>query len=86
MSTFWAASLSYTVDQVIAVRVTATNQNGQGLASSASTSSAVVQTISAAMAPPTRGEGTSETSIQVDWLAQTVHVQSGGSAILSYNL
>lgn len=86
METILEAPYSYTLNQVIAVRVSAFNMNGWGLASSANTAGAVAKTKPAAMLAVLRGAETTEKEVQVTWVTQTLDAETGGSPVLSYNL
>lgn len=86
METLLAVPFGYTLNQVIAVRVSAKNDNGWGLPSVANTVGAVARTLPSAMIPATRGDDTTESKIQVVWVTQTVDSETGGAPILSYNM
>jgi len=68
METLLSNSFGYILDQVIKVRVTAQNQNGWGLPSTANTVGATAKTKPIAMIAPTRGEDTTERQVQVVWV------------------
>jgi len=86
MSVFTDPPYSYTLGNVIAFRVSAQNANGWGDTSTPNTAGAEGKTIPATMNAPTRGSGTSESQIVVDWDTLTLDADTGGSDILSYNL
>jgi hypothetical protein len=82
-------SLGYQLFDVIAVRVTAKNEKGSSpLPSATSTAFATVKTIPQAMAfsSITRDSSTTENLVIVDWQPLVTSLETGDSAILSYNL
>jgi len=78
-------SLGLEFNQTIAIRVLATNILGQGQYSQV-VESTRVRTAPAIMQPVNRGNQTTETQIEVSWLALSSVAEIGNSPILSYQL
>mmetsp|Transcript_29136 Transcript_29136/g.28194 ORF Transcript_29136/g.28194 Transcript_29136/m.28194 type:complete len:200 (-) Transcript_29136:2382-2981(-) len=86
MSELWDSPFSLPYDADIIAIVSAYNSIGWNLASDPNSSGPTVQTVPVQMAQASRGSATSTTQIEVDWAALTSSSDTGGSAIVSYNL
>jgi hypothetical protein len=78
-------SLKLEFNQTIAIRVLATNKLGQGQYSQV-VESIRVRTVPTIMQPVNRGDQTTETQVEVNWLALSSEAEIGNSPILSYQL
>ncbi len=72
--------------EIVVVRITATNVNGDSVPSIPNVSGASIKQKPVIMSQPERGALTSQTQISVTWTALTSNADIGNSAILSYNL
>lgn len=71
---------------LVVARVFAANSIGMGVASPSNTVGALVRRVPAKMIIPFKGAATTDSQIQVDWLALSTTLETGDSAILSYEL
>jgi len=78
-------SLKLEFNQTIAIRVLATNKLGQRQYSQV-VESIRVRTVPTIMQPVNRGDQTTETQVEVNWLALSSEAEIGNSPILSYQL
>jgi hypothetical protein len=85
MTALWAAPFSLAQGTTVTAKVAAHNERGWGAESAANTAGAPVEVVPHQMPAPTRGSSTSDTAIQVDWVAPTSPT-TGGSAVLGYAL
>ena len=77
---------SYSLNDLVQVRVKAHNSQGDGLDSAALSSGATVRTKPAKMTSPYKASNTSTSQLQVQWDALTGTANTGGSTILAYNV
>lgn len=68
------------------MRISARNAIDYGATTTVNTVGALIETVPSEPAGPTRGSGTTGTSLEIDWVALTTSAETGGSAITSYNL
>jgi titin len=86
MSTLTGVTLGYAFDQVVTVRVSATNSYGFGLVSPTSDSSgARIRVVPSQMSPPTLGTGSTDVTVIMNWVALT-GTSAGNSAVIAYSL
>ena len=89
MSTLTATSnpeLSYVFDQVVYVRVSATNSYGYGLVSPTNDNTgARIRSVPTQMSPPTLDISSTDVSVTMDWIALS-GVSAGNSAVIAYSL
>ena len=85
MSTLTSSSYNLTFGDLVVAKVQAHNQYGWGIQSIPNSVGALIQTPPNQMQAPTRGSATSETQIEVFWLALTGN-STGGAPIDSYNI
>jgi len=85
MNTLTGAPFSLTLDTLVEVRIAAVNSIGTGSYSTINTSGALIRTVPAAMAAPTAGSSTTDTQIQIDWVA-LAGSSTGNSPITSYEV
>jgi large repetitive protein len=85
MTALWAAPFSLAQGAPLLATVRALNGRGWSAMSPANPPAALVETVPHAPAAPTRGVGTTDTAIQVDWPALS-GLGEGGSPVLGYAL
>lgn len=86
MTTFTSAPYNYVFDDVIYVRVKATNSYGYGLLSDAcDNTGARVRSVPSKMQPPTESLLSTDTEILLSWIPLT-GVDAGNSDIIAYSL
>ena len=86
MAEFVAAPYNYVLSDLIVVRVSASNSEGFSAVSASNVAGATVKTVPTQMAAPTKGASSSETQLEVDWVALSLTSETGDSPILSYHL
>jgi len=84
MSTI-TATYGYALEDLVEARVAAWNWVGMSMYSEANEDGALARTVPQAPDPPTEGEETSETQLQVDW-TDVVGNKDGNSPVTSYSL
>ena len=86
MSTLTTTPYNYVFDDVIRVRVSASNSFGSGLVSPTSgNTGARVRSVPAKMAPPTEDPSCTDVKLIINWIALS-GVSAGNSAVLAYTL
>lgn len=85
MTALWAAPFNLAQGALVSAKVRARNARGWSATSPANALGAAVATVPHQMVAPTRGATTTDTTIQVDWLA-TSTPEDGGSPVLGYAL
>lgn len=87
MANLAASPHSLSFDTLVEVMVSAQNILGTGPNTTATSATARIRQVPAQLAAPTEGTGTSDSQVQVDWIAATATgLETGNSAILSYQL
>jgi hypothetical protein len=81
-----AGPYSYTLGDLVAVRVRAYNLKGEGQVSEENTSGATAKTVPTAPAAVTRGSSTSPSQVEAVWVALATTAETGGLPIRSYEL
>jgi hypothetical protein len=85
MTSLWGSPLSLPQAAAVQAQVLAHNERGWSGTSAANSDGVLVETVPHTMAAPTRGAGTSDTLVQINWLA-TAAPDDGGSPVLGYAL
>jgi len=86
MPTLTTTPYNYVFDDVIRVRVSASNSFGSGLVSPTSgNTGARVRSVPAKMAPPTEDPSCTDVKLIINWIALS-GVSAGNSAVLAYSL
>lgn len=85
MTALWTAPFNLPQGAVVRAKVQAHNDRGWSGLSAANSAGAGVETVPLPMAAPTRGSSTSDTAVQIDWLA-VGSGPDGGSPVLGYAL
>lgn len=85
MTSLWAAPFSLAQGAIVKAQIRARNDRGWSGTSSANTVGAAVEVVPHKMAAVTRGSGTSDTAVVIDWAA-LASPQDGGAAVLGYAL
>jgi hypothetical protein len=86
MLTLTSSPYSYTLADLIIVRISAYNEKGWGATSTENSAGGAATAVPAQVLAPTRGSETAPTQIQIDWVALTTSTDTGGLTILSYHL
>jgi hypothetical protein len=86
MSVLLGADYSLVRGDLVRAQVRAHNLYGYGSLSDVNTAGVLVQTAPAQVTGVTVGSATSETQVELSWSALTTAAETGGAAILSYNV